>query len=283
MSAKSTSLKAKLRNMAEEKKLSSQVLLQNYMFERFLERLSMSEYRDKFVVKGGMLIAAIVGVATRSTMDLDVSVKAYPLDAGHIKSAIEEICSVDVVDGVFFNLERIGQIRLDNEYGGIRASLKAVYDSIVTHLSVDITSGDVITPSVVRYGFKTLFDENNKITLWAYNIETILAEKVETILRRGTFNSRSRDFYDVYILVRTQAFSLDIFQQALKATAERRATTELIRDIGSILKDIESSNDLKSLWIKYQNEYHYAEDVTYEDTVSALRKLLDNTNGDLVI
>ena len=277
MSTKSTSLKAKIRNMAEEKKLSAQVLLQNYMFERFLERLSKSEYRDRFVVKGGILIAALVGVETRSTMDLDVSIRAYPLNTEHIKIALENICSVDVVDGIFFSLERIRQIRRDDEYGGIRASLESVYDSIITHLSVDITSGDAITPSAVRYGFKTLFDKNKEIALWAYNIETILAEKVETILRRGTFNSRLRDFYDVYILVRTQIFSLSVFQQALEATAERRATTEQIRDVGSILKDIESSNDLKTLWLKYQSEYHYARDITYEDTVYALKRLLDNT------
>ena len=175
MNAKSTSLKAKLRNMAEEKKLSPQVLLQNYMFERFLERLSMSGYKDKFVIKGGMLIAAIVGVETRSTMDLDLSVKTYPINAEHIKSAIEKICSIEVTDGVFFSLERIVQIRLDSVYGGIRASLKAVYDSIIVNMSVDFTSGDAITPSAVRYGFKTLFGENDEIALWAYNIETILA------------------------------------------------------------------------------------------------------------
>jgi predicted nucleotidyltransferase component of viral defense system len=274
VSAKSVSLKAKIRNMAGEKKISPQVLLQNYMFERFLERLSISEYRDKFVIKGGMLIAAMVGVETRSTMDLDVSVRAYPLNVGNIETAIEKICSMDVVDGVFFRLERVGQIRRDDEYGGIRASLEAVYDSIITHLSVDITSGDVITPSAVRYGFKTLFDEGKEIALWSYNVETILAEKVETILRRSTFNSRSRDFYDVYILVKTQTFSLDAFQQALKATSEHRATADRIRDVGSILKEIENSDELKSLWVKYQKDYSYAQEVTYEDTVSALRDLL---------
>ena len=273
MSAKSDSLKARIRNMAKEKKLSPQVLLQNYMFERFLERLSMSEYRDKYVIKGGMLIAAMVGVETRSAMDLDMSVRAYPLNVDHIKSAIEKICSVDVQDGIFFNLERVGQIRRDDEYGGIRASLEAVYDSIITHLSVDITSGDAITPSAVRYGFKTLFNEEKEIALWAYNVETILAEKVKTILRRGTFNSRSRDFYDVYIPVRTQTFSLNVFQQALKATSERRATTEQIRDVGHILQEIENSDDLKSLWMKYQNEYPYAVEVTYEDIVSVLKDL----------
>ena len=274
MSAKSASLKAKIRNMAEEKKISPQVLLQNYMFERFLERLSMSEYMTKFVIKGGMLIAAMVGVEARSTMDLDVSVRTYPLNVSHITSAIEKICSVDVKDGIFFNLERVGQIRRDDEYGGIRASLKAIYDSIIIPLSVDITSGDAITPSAVRYGLKTLFDDDKEIGLWAYNVETILAEKVETILRRGTFSSRSRDFYDVYILARTQTFSLNVFQEALKATSEHRGTTEQIRDVQSILKEIESSDDLKSLWIKYQKEYSYAREITYEDTVSALRGLL---------
>jgi predicted nucleotidyltransferase component of viral defense system len=245
------------------------------MFERFLERISLSEFRDKFVVKGGMLVAAMVGLETRSTMDLDASVIAYPLDAGHIRSAIETICSVDVGDGIRFNLDHLREIRQEDEYGGIRVILKGVYDTIVTRLPVDITSGDAITPGAIRYGFKTLFDEKKSITLWAYNTETLLAEKVETVLRRGTLNSRMRDFYDVYVLVRTQKFSLDIFRQALKATSEHRNTAEQIRDFASILNILENSAELQALWVNYQKEYVYAQEVAYIDAITALRELLN--------
>jgi predicted nucleotidyltransferase component of viral defense system len=272
---KSSSLKAKIRNIAKERKISPQVLLQNYMFERFLERISLSEYMDKFVVKGGALIAAMVGLETRSTMDIDASVRAYPLDTGHIRSAIEAICSVNVEDGVRFSLNRIGQIRRHDEYGGIRVILEGVYDAIVTRFSVDITSGDAITPAAIRYGFKTLFDEEKRIDLWAYNVETLLAEKVETILRRGIFNGRSRDFYDVYILVRTQKFSFDTFRQALRATSAHRRTTEQTSYVPSILRDVENSVELKSLWANYQDEYAYARDVDYQDIMTVLKSLLD--------
>jgi predicted nucleotidyltransferase component of viral defense system len=272
---KSSSLKAHIRNIARKKNIAPQVILQNYMFERFLERISLSEFKDKFVVKGGMLIAAMVGLEARATMDLDASVIAYPLDAEHITNAIEAICSVDVRDGILFNLNHLREIRQEDEYGGIRVILEGVYDAIVTRLSVDITSGDAITPGAIRYGFKTLFDEEKIITLWAYNIETLLAEKVETVLRRGTLNSRLRDFYDIYILVRTQKFSLDVFRQALMATSEHRNTVEQIRDFASILNILEDSVELQALWVNYQKEYAYAQDIAYIDVITALRELLN--------
>ena len=274
MSAKAASLKAHIRNLAREKKISAQVLLQNYMFERFLKRLSLSTYRDKFILKGGMLVAAMVGLETRSTMDLDVTLRAYPLNEEHLRVAVEEICAIEVKDGIFFRLTGVSPIRKDDEYGGFRASLEALYDTIATPLSVDVTSGDAITPGAVRHSFAGIFDERERGELWAYNVETVLAEKIETILRRGVFNTRARDFYDIFVLAKTQRYDPAVLKQALKATAMHRGTMAQIADVSSILSVIAGSEDLKSGWRKYQREYSYASEIAYEDVMKALEDLV---------
>jgi hypothetical protein len=173
MSSKAMSLKACIRNLAKEKNVAAQTILQNYMFERFLERLSVSEHRDKFVLKGGMLIAAIVGLDTRSTMDLDTTLRNLPLNAESVRNTVETICAVPIDDDVSFAFADISPIRPDDIYGGFRVSLNASYDTIETPLSIDVSTGDVITPEAVRYVFGGIFDKNVRIELWAYNIETV--------------------------------------------------------------------------------------------------------------
>ena len=192
MSSKATSLKAKIRNYAKSNNITAQVVLQNYMFERFLARLSSSEYRDKFVIKGGMLVAAIVGLDTRSTMDLDTTLKNLPLTEEKIKEAITTVCSIDLKDDVTFQIVSIGPIRKDDKYGGYCVRLNALYDTMITALSIDVSTGDVITPSPIKYEFSGIFDEELKINLRGYNIETVLAEKVETILSRSIFTTSNR-------------------------------------------------------------------------------------------
>ena len=214
MSSKGMSLKAKIKNYAEQNNIAAQVVLQNYMFERFLERLSISEYSEKFVIKGGMLIASIVGLDTRSTMDLDTTLRHLLLTEETIRKAIEFICSIDLEDDVVFNLVSIGPIRKDDCYGGFRVKIHAIYDTIVTPLSIDVSTGEIMTPSAVQYEFSGIFDENLKIRLWGYNIETVLAEKAETILIRGIFNTRMKDYYDIYILEQTQIYDKSLFHAA---------------------------------------------------------------------
>ena len=193
MSSKAMSLKAKIRNYAKDNRIAAQVVLQNYMFERFLARLSRSEYRDKFVIKGGMLIAAIVGLDTRSTMDLDTTLKGLPLTEEKIFDAINTISKIDLGDDIYFEMISIDPIRKDDIYGGYCVRINAIYDTIVTPLSMDVSTGDVITPGAVLYEFGGIFDESVQISLWGYNIETVMAEKVETILSRSIFNTRPRD------------------------------------------------------------------------------------------
>ena len=272
--SRAMSLKAKIRNIAKQKNIPAQVILQNYMFERLLVRLAESEYKEKFVLKGGMLVAAIVGLDNRATMDLDTTLKSLPLTPEAITSALQSVCAIKSDDDVTFEIGTVTPIRDDDIYGGYRVMLNAKYDTIVTPLSIDISTGDAITPSPVEYTFSEIFDDEKSYRLWAYNIETVMAEKVETILRRGVFNTRPRDFYDAYILATTQAFDKALFAEALKATAARRGTTEQIADISTIIKNIEESTELRAMWDKYRKRFAYAEGITYESIIAVLEDII---------
>lgn len=273
MSSKAMSLKGIIKNYAKSNKIAAQVVLQNYMFECFLVRLSVSDYNEKFVVKGGMLIAAIVGMDTRSTMDLDTTLRNLPLTIEKITEVLDAVCKIDINDDVTFSIKTVLPIRQDDLYGGYRVRLDAFYDTIITPLSIDISTGDVITPDAVKYEFSGMFDDNIRIKLWGYNIETVLAEKIETILRRGVFNTRPRDFYDIYILGTTQDFDKDIFKNAIKATAEHRGSAEHIADVEEILKQIAESSELKDMWRKYQNKFAYAKDITFGSVMEIVQMI----------
>ena len=270
---KAMSLKAKIRNIAKQKNIPAQVILQNYMFERLLVRLSVSEYKEKFVLKGGMLVAAIVGLDNRATMDMDTTLKNLPLTPEAIRSALEDICTIKFDDGVAFEIGTISPIREDDIYGGYRVMLNAKFDTLLTPLSIDVSTGDAITPHTVQYNFSEIFDDEKSYELWAYNIETVMAEKVETILRRGVFNTRPRDFYDAYILTTTQKFDKTVFADALKATAKHRGTTQQIEDVPGILHNIEESLELKNMWNKYRKQFAYALDIEYSQIMAVLRTL----------
>ena len=268
------SLKAKIKNYARVNNIAAQVVLQNYMFERFLERLSKSDYSEKFVIKGGMLIAAIVGLDTRSTMDLDTTLKNLPLTEGKLMEAVGSICEIDFGDEVAFETVSIAPIRKDDRYGGYRIRLNAIYDTIVTPLSLDVSTGDVITPSAVQYEFGGIFDERVRIQLWGYNIETVMAEKVETVLSRGVFNTRPRDYYDIYILGTTQKYDKRLFKEALTATAEHSGSAGQIADTASIIAVLSESEELQDIWVKYQRKFTYAKGISYESIIEVLKELV---------
>lgn len=272
--SKAMSLKAKVRNIAKQKNIPAQVILQNYMFERLMVRLSASEYKEKFVLKGGMLVAAIVGLDNRATMDMDTTLKNLLLTPEAIRSALETICGIAFDDGVSFEIGTISPIREDDIYGGYRVMLNARFDTIITPLSIDVSTGDAITPHAVQYNFSEIFDDEKSYELWAYNIETVMAEKVETILRRGVFNTRPRDFYDAYILSTTQKFDKAVFTDALQATAAHRGTAQQIADVPAILQNIEESPKLKTMWDKYRKQFAYAADIEYDQIMTVLKTLL---------
>jgi len=279
MSMNAMSFKAQIRNLAKKKNVKAQILLQNYMFERFLERLSLSDYKDKFVLKGGMLISSIVGIDTRTTMDLDATMRGLPFTDESISNTIKSICSVTVDDDVELAVGVVTPIRPDDKYGGFRMKITAKYATIETPFSIDISTGDVITPQPVKYTLRGIFNEEKQIEVWTYNIETILSEKVETALRRSTLNTRARDFYDIYILCTTQPYDAMLFREAFNATTHHRGTTEQLSDIPNLLKQIEDSADLRQQWEKYRREFDYASAISYEQVVDALRdvsiKLID--------
>lgn len=274
MSSKGMSLKGRINNYAKKNGIAAQVVLQNYMFERFLERLSRSEYQQKFVIKGGILVTAIVGINTRATMDLDTTLRNLPLTEEQIRKAITVICSLPVDDEVNFQIVSIEPIRKDDIYGGYRVRLDAVYDTVLTPLSIDISTGDVITPSPAAYELHGMFNPELTISLWGYNIETILAEKVETILRRGVLSTRPRDFYDVYILEKIQTYQPELFREALQATAEHRGSTEILKDHSAIISRLESSENLKQQWVRYQRQFPYAAQIDYHELIKPLYGIL---------
>lgn len=241
-----------------------------------LHRLSISDFKDKFIIKGGMLIASLVGLDSRSTMDLDTTIKNFSLAEKEITNALKSIFAVHIDDGVGFKFISILPIRKDDKYGGFRVRFDAIFDSIETPLSLDVSTGDVITPNPIEYEISGIFDNKVSIHLLGYNIETVLAEKVETILTRGILTTRPRDFYDVYILCKTKTFNSQIFIEALKATAEHRGTLGKITNrtaIISTISEIEENESLRTQWQKYQKKFSYAKEISFKETILALRNL----------
>ena len=266
------SLKARIRSYAKERNMSAQVALQNFIFECFLERLSKSTYKDYFVLKGGLLIASVIGNANRSTMDLDGTIINYPISEESIEKFINEVCEIALEDGLRFNLIDIEHIREDNQYGGFRVKLQSSFDSIVTPMHIDLTTGDVITPNKIEYGYKKEFSDGS-INIFAYNLETVLAEKFETIIRRGVFNTRPKDYYDIYILQKMEKINEEIFIEATKRTAKNRDSLQIFNDIAEQVKSISESGNLKKHWERYRKSYYYAKEIEYEEVIQKLEKL----------
>lgn len=267
-------LKDLIRNLSREKSADAQLLMRNYMMERFLERISLSEYRDKFILKGGMLVAAMVGLDARSTMDLDATVKGANVNVEDIENLISAIVSVPIDDGVKFQLKSISEIMDEAEYPGIRVSMTTTFDGVVTPLKIDISTGDAITPREVRYSFKLML-EDRSIDIWAYNLETVLAEKLETIITRTTTNTRMRDFYDIYILDQLHGNTLNrqTLYDALLATAKKRGTERHLAEAVDILNEVESSPVMQKLWESYRRKFSYAADLEWSIIMGAVRSL----------
>ena len=274
--SKAMQLKAKIKNLALKNHVPAQAILQNFMLERLLERISLSKYKDMVILKGGMLIASMVGISSRTTMDMDATLRGYPLTEKAIQEALSEICAIPLGDEVSLELDHITPIREDDDYGGFRVAIIAKYESINTPLKIDITTGDIITPDAIRYAFQSNF-ENKKIEVWAYNIETILAEKVETILRRSLLNTRPRDYYDVYIIMKTQrrAINTNLFRTALNATAQKRTSLAALRDQDIILQSIQTDTIMRQRWERYCKENYYANGIEFDDAIGVLKELVN--------
>ena len=269
-------LKAIIKNLAKEKHISAQLVMQNFMLERLLERISVSEYQQNFILKGGFLIAAMVGLDTRATMDMDATIKGLPVNEQTVRKMFEEICKIELDDDVTFSFRSIGEIREGDEYTGYRVSLSANYPPMAVPLKLDITTGDKITPKEIEYQFKLLL-EDRSISVLAYNLETIMAEKLETVITRGDQNTRPRDYYDIYILAKLQYANIEYnsLKAALNATAQKRGSSEVLKSYHKIMEVVRNSEIMQKQWKNYQKDFEYAMDIIFEDVCDAVVQIMD--------
>ena len=273
-------LKGAIRNLAKKKGIHAQEVLQIFMFERIIERLSASPYKDRFILKGGLLISAILGVAERTTMDMDTTVKGLPMDEQNIRKAISEILNQPVDDGIEFQLLDLTPIREDDEYENFRASIQAAYGKMKIPMKIDITTGDEITPKEIQFSYPFLFDDR-RVMVKAYTQETILAEKYETIIRRNVGNTRARDFYDLHLLYRLYRENADwnLLKQAVLATAKKRDSLSVLQDTKRILLALEESTALQDLWKRYQTQNLYAREITYPTIMESVKEFAEKMNA----
>lgn len=268
----SKQLKDLIRNLSKEVGIEAHVLIRKYMMERFLERVSSSKYNGSFILKGGMLVAAFVGVEARATMDIDTTIKGIPVTIVDMERTITEISNIDLDDNVKFRIKKVSEIMDEAEYPGIRFSMDAVLDGAVIPLKIDISTGDVITPREIAYSYKLMF-EDRTIPIMTYPIETVLAEKLETVISRSITNTRMRDFYDIHILLKSQNINADILALALERTAKKRGNFSLLENAESVLKIVKSDEDMKRLWDIYQKKFKYAGEYTWDEVIHSVREL----------
>lgn len=267
-------LKDLIRNLSKKKSADAQILMRNYMMERFLERISFSKYQDRFILKGGMLVAAMVGLDARATMDIDATIKGADVNVEAIEEMILEIISVPIEDGVAFRIKQVTEIMDEAEYPGVRVSMETEFDGVRTPLKIDISTGDVITPKEIRYSLKLML-EDRSINIWAYNLETVLAEKLETVISRNITNTRMRDFYDIHILFKLYGNTLDktTLSNALQATAKKRQTVRHLSDAQEIFEEVQNDSNMQKLWKAYQKKFSYASDISWETVMENMMKL----------
>lgn len=272
----SRQLNALVRNISKGDSGKAQVIIRNYVMERFLERLSLSQYRNIMILKGGTLVAAMVGLDNRSTMDVDAMLKNLPLNEDNARKIVEEITAIHIEDGMIFEIKSVTPIMDEADYPGIRIMLDTAIETMHTPLKIDFSTGDVITPREVSYSFRLLFEERT-ISILAYNLETVLAEKLETLLARGTANTRMRDYYDIYVLTNTQEHNIDnaTLKEAFVNTSAKRGSIGLLSDVHLILKEVTESTVLIDRWKNYQRKFDYAADVLWADVMESVSCLVD--------
>lgn len=269
-------IKGRIKSVAKQNNADARTLMRIYMMERFLERLAQSEYRDNFIIKGGILVTAMIGVAHRSTMDIDTSMKNLNLSAEDALRVVNHVKDIDLDDGVSFEVKDVSNIMDEMEYPGIRVTMNANVGRLITPLKIDISTGDVITPRAIEFNYDLLL-EDRSISLWSYNLETILAEKLQTVLARGILNTRMRDFYDIRMLLDTYEDKVNkaVLKDAFAATCKKRGTDHLQEQAEEIIKIIEADEQLQVLWRAYQKKYSYAAEIDYASVIRDVRKLMD--------
>ncbi len=262
-------LKAKVRNYSGGDDRVSKALIRVFFMERFLERISISKYKEQFILKGGMLVASILGVNLRATMDIDTTVKALPLNGLDIEKIILEICGIQLNDNITFRIIKIENIMDEFEYPGVRIHMEGLLDKLRQPIKIDISTDDVITPGTVEYKYPLMFEEQ-AISLTTYNIETLLAEKSQTIISRGLANTRMRDFYDIYEIVKQKDFSQELYKEAFIATCRKRETEFTYEKIEYELSNISTSNEMRNMWIRFKEKNYFVEDIEYDEMMAQI-------------
>lgn len=268
-------IRGRIKNLAEQNNADPRVLMRLYMMERYLERVSVSKYHNNFIVKGGVLVTSLLGISMRSTMDIDTTIQNYDLSLENTKKMIEDISSIDIDDGVDFTIKSVMKIMDDMEYPGIRFALDSRIGRMITPIKIDVSTGATITPRAIEYDYKLML-ENRSISILSYNIETVFAEKLQTILSRGILNTRMRDFYDVHVLLVSHKREIDreILKRAFCATCKNRKTENIIDNLKSIYESIACDEKLSLLWTLYQRKYSYAKDIDFGSALLSLDALL---------
>ena len=274
-----TAVKAKIKNKAGGNSDKSQIMLRIYLMERLLERVSLSKYRDNFVLKGGLLVSSLVGVDMRSTMDVDTTVKSLPLNKESAQRILEEIMAIDLEDGVAFRITKVQDIMEGHEYEGVRFMIECTMDKLKQTIKIDISTGDEITPRAIAYKLPLII-EDRSIDLWAYNLETLLAEKLETIMVRAEANTRMRDFYDIHVLLKQEVVTVDraILKNAFYATCKRRESIEQIATIDDVINKIADDGVMRQQWNNYRKTNYYVGNLEWDDVIESakiLRKMIE--------
>ena len=265
-------LKDKVRNLSGGDSTKAQALIRNYIMEQFLLRISLSDYRNNLILKGGMLVSSVAGLNLRSTMDIDTTIKALNLSRSEATEIIKRICAVPVEDNISFSIVSVTDIMEEHDYPGIRFMLEAKFESLVQPVKIDISTGDVITPSAIEYEYKPMFDEVS-FNLLSYNIETLLAEKLETIISRGTDNTRMRDFYDIHIITGSVDYDISVLKSAVKATVLKRNSNSAIEHYSQILDEIRHSISMQSVWESYVSGSYFIDKLSWNTVCDSVANL----------
>lgn len=273
-------LKGHIRSLAQKNHADARILIRIYMMERFLERLSVSSYKNKFIIKGGILVTSMIGVALRATMDIDTTIKNLNLSEEDIRNVITKICEIDLQDDVQFKIKQLSQIMDEMEYPRLRITMNALLGPMIVPMKIDVSTGDKITPREIQYAYKLLL-EDRTIPLWTYNLETLLAEKLQTVLARGPLNTRMRDYYDIHELLQAYHENIDpcTLKNAFQATCSKRNTSSLLETGMQILSNLSSDNHLSELWNSYQKKYPYASDISYQSIIKSTTILFRMINS----
>ena len=280
----SRQLKDKISNLSGNDSKKAQTLIRKYMMERFLAKITNSKYKNNFILKGGMLVSAIVGVEARATMDIDTSVRMLPLTKDKATEVISEIMKIDLDDGISYEIRKVEDIMDEHDYSGVRFTVAATLENLRDTIKIDISTGDEITPSAIEFSYRMMFDDE-ELNIWSYNLETILAEKLETVIARSTLNTRMRDFYDIHILwsEKSDMINIDTLCNAIINVARKRGTLNLFDNADDILNDLKESEYLRNNWDNYKKANYYVGDLSWDTVLETTLYVFKNKVGELTV